>query len=247
MISLVQANEFLVICIFHPPQVAFLDCLVYVEMPKGFSIDGHIWKLKKCIYGLKQSPRNFFLYNKEKLEKMGFHQAAANPCLFISSDCICLNYIDDNLYYAKNKEAMERIKLAMEREQILFQEEESVAGYLCVHIDRRDNGLILLTQQGLTNKIVEALHLSDNSITPVDTPCTGYLPIDKNGELAHGDFNYPSVIGQLNYLQGHSRSDITLATSQVARFVHSPKRLHKLAVLCIGWYLKGTANEGILL
>ena len=72
-------------------------CIVYVEMPKGFSIDGCIWKLKKCIYGLKQIPRNFFLYNKEKLEMMGFQQAETNPCLFISPDFICLNYIDKNL------------------------------------------------------------------------------------------------------------------------------------------------------
>ena len=74
-----------------------INCTVYVEMQKGLSIDGCVWKLKKCIYGLKQSPRNFFLYNKEKLEKMGFQQAEANPFLFISPDVICLNYIDNDL------------------------------------------------------------------------------------------------------------------------------------------------------
>jgi len=36
-----------------------------------------------------------------------------------------------------------------------FREEDSVAGYLGVHIDRRNDGSILLTQQGLTNKIVD--------------------------------------------------------------------------------------------
>ena len=91
------------------------------------------------------------------------------------------------------------------------------------------------------------MHLSEKSVKPVDTPCTIYLPMDEDGQLDHGDFNYPSVIGQLNYLQGHSSSDITLDTSQVARFVHSPKHSHKLAVICIVHYLKGTINEGILL
>jgi hypothetical protein len=51
----------------------------------------------------------------------------------------------------------------------------------------------------------------------------------------------------LNYLQGHSRPDITLATSQVARFVHSPKPSHKPALIRLGHYLKGTAVEGIIL
>jgi hypothetical protein len=49
------------------------------------------------------------------------------------------------------------------------------------------------------------------------------MPIDEDDELAHGEFSYPSVVGRLNYyLQGHSRPDITVATSQVAQFVHSP-------------------------
>ena len=111
-----------------------IDCLVYVEMPKGFSIDGYVWKLNKCIHGLKQSPHNFILYNKEKLKKMDFNQAAADPCLFISADVICLLYIDDNLYYYKGKKAMEKLKKSIEVESIMFREEESVAGNVGVHI-----------------------------------------------------------------------------------------------------------------
>jgi hypothetical protein len=51
----------------------------------------------------------------------------------------------------------------------------------------------------------------------------------------------------LSYLQGHSRIDISLAVSQVARFVHSPKRSHEDALERIGRYLKGTHDEGLVL
>jgi hypothetical protein len=216
-------------------------------MPPGFKIEGHIWKLNKSLYGLAQSPRNYFLYTKEKLLKMGFYQSESDPCLFISNDIICLIYVDDALLFYKNKLSMATLVDKMKSEGMLFREEESVAGYLGVHIDRKDDGSIHLTQQGLAERIVESLHLSDNTTTSVETPCTKYLPIDEEGELAHGEFSYPSVVGQLNYLQGHSRPDITLATSQVARFVHSPKRSHELALIRIGRYLKGTADKGIIL
>ena len=33
-----------------------IDCLVYVECPKGFVVEGKCWKLKKSLYGLAQSP-----------------------------------------------------------------------------------------------------------------------------------------------------------------------------------------------
>jgi hypothetical protein len=60
----------------------------------------------------------------------------------------------------------------MKLEGMLFREEESVAGYLGVHIDRKDDGTIHLTQKGLADKIVDSLHLSGDDITSVDTPCT---------------------------------------------------------------------------
>jgi hypothetical protein len=159
----------------------------------------------------------------------------------------CLIYVDDTLLFYKNKTSFDILTNKMKQEGMLFREEESVAGYLGVHIDRRNDGTIHLTQKGLADKIIDSLHLSGEDISPVDTPCTKCVPIDEGGELAHGEFSYPSVAGQLNYLQGHSRPDITLAISRVARFVHSPKRSHELALIRLGHYLKGTAAKSIML
>ena len=49
-----------------------IDSKVYVEMPKGFQQQGKVLKLKKSLYGLKQSPKNFFSYLSENLEAVGF-------------------------------------------------------------------------------------------------------------------------------------------------------------------------------
>jgi hypothetical protein len=67
-----------------------IDTEVYIEMPKMFSVHGKVWKLRKSIYGLKQSPRNYFLHMKQKLETLGFTQSNADSCLFISTTVICL-------------------------------------------------------------------------------------------------------------------------------------------------------------
>jgi hypothetical protein len=48
---------------------------VYIERPCEFGEDGKDLKLKKSLYGLKQSPMNFFLHLKGKLEKLGFTQS----------------------------------------------------------------------------------------------------------------------------------------------------------------------------
>ena len=123
---------------------------------------------------------------------------------------------------------------------MLFYDKDSVAGYLGVHIDQRKDSTIYLIQKDLTYCIVEAMHLNDKTVDPVETPCTKYLPLDKFGSPAHGEFSYPSIVGQLNYLQSYPRSGITIATSQCACYIHNPKQSHELALICIGRYLKGT-------
>ena len=98
----------------------------------------------------------------------------------------------------------------------------------------KEDGSIHLTQNGLAERIVEALNLNDLDTTAVETPCTGFLPLDEHGDDAHEEFSYRSIVGQLNYLRGHSRRDIGMATSEVARYVHRPKRSHEIALIQIG-------------
>ena len=65
----------------------------------------------------------------------------------------------------------------MTAEDIQFHEEEDVGGFLGVHIDRKSDGTIHLTQQEREERIVAALHLNNPSITPVEIHSTGYLAI----------------------------------------------------------------------
>ena len=48
-----------------------IDGEVFVQMPRGFTQQGKCLRLKKSIYGLRQSPRNFFQHLKGKLENAG--------------------------------------------------------------------------------------------------------------------------------------------------------------------------------
>jgi hypothetical protein len=62
-----------------------IEDVVYVEMPRGFSKPGEVLKLKRSLYGLKQSPRNFFKSQQKNLISCGFHNPSpdTDPCLFV--------------------------------------------------------------------------------------------------------------------------------------------------------------------
>ena len=123
---------------------------VYIHMPRGYTQPGKVLKLKKSLYGLRQSPRNFFQHLKSKLEKIGFvSQTDVDPCLFISDKVIILVYVDDTLLFAQNREDIDEVLTKLRNEQLELEEEDSVAGFLGVKIEHRDNGSIKLTQKRL--------------------------------------------------------------------------------------------------
>jgi Reverse transcriptase (RNA-dependent DNA polymerase) len=69
----------------------------YVQMPRNYVKPGMILKLKWCLYGLNQLPRNF-LHLKAQLEAVGFtSNDDVDPCLFALDKVICLIYVDDTL------------------------------------------------------------------------------------------------------------------------------------------------------
>jgi hypothetical protein len=225
---------------------ADIDTEVYVEMPRGFSQPGKVLKLKKSLYGLKQSPRNHYQNLKLKLEDLGFVACDSDPCLFVSDKVIALVYVDDTLLYARNKEDIDAVVDGLHKRNMELQKEEDIAGFLGVHIDRRPDGSIKLTQKGLTKRIIEALHVENMPVkrTPAKL---GVLGSDPDGDPPNLTFSYASVIGMLGYLQANSRLDISFAVAQCARFTHNPKRSHEAALERIGQYLKGTADEGMIL
>jgi len=56
----------------------------YFHIPRGFEEEGKVLKLRRSLYGLHQSPRNFFEHLEETFIKVGFKQSEVDPCLFIS-------------------------------------------------------------------------------------------------------------------------------------------------------------------
>jgi hypothetical protein len=103
--------------------------------------------------------------------------------------------------------------------------EEDIAGFLGVHIDNHKDGSIHLKQTGLIDRFIKAL--SKGNLTAKKRPAEyGCLGKSATADLPQGTYSYPSAIRMVQYLQGHSRPDITFAVSQCSRYTHGPKCLH---------------------
>jgi len=193
-------------------------------------------------------PKNFFEHLKEQLthSDVGFVQSEADPCLFISDDVILITYVDDILLYSPHPESISSKLEALRGRDLKLEEESDVAGFLGVLIIRRKDGTLEMTQTGLIDRIIDATGLK--GANPKDTPGPhGALPKDEDGEPASEFFSYPSVVGMLQYLQGHTRPDITFQVNQCARYSHNTKRSHEKALKHVVQYLLRTRDKGLIL
>ena len=72
---------------------------IYMEQPEGFGVKNNegnqvYCKLRKSLYGLKQSGRNWYLTLKTFLERIGFRACINDKCLFVRGTgdelCVCV-------------------------------------------------------------------------------------------------------------------------------------------------------------
>jgi len=234
-----------------------IDTDVYISLPRGWKQlnrmgiskpfkEGHVLKLKRSLYGMVQSPRNFFRHLKGNLLSCGFSQSDHDPCLFISEKVICLVYVDDCLFFAKDQQDIDTAIQKIKNTGMDLNVEDDVAGFLGVLINRNDDGTITLSQTGLIDRVVDALGLSSSN--PKETPA----PIESLGQDLQGsdyskEYNYASVVGMMGYLCNNSRPDIAFAVSQCARYTHKPTEQHSKYLKHIGRYLKLTRDKGLIL
>jgi len=85
---------------------------------------------------------------------------------------------------------------------------------------------------------------SNPKATPAETEA---LPANKQGDPTEASFNYVSIVGMLQYLQGHTRSNISFAVSQCSRYIHQNSNMHITALKRIGRYLLQSSEKVIIL
>ena len=96
-----------------------IDCELYIEQPEGYERKGPngeklVCKLKKSLYGLKQSGRNWNCLLHGYLTQEGFVQSLADPCVYVKStefgQVIAIVWVDDIIIAGSNTVVLKKAK-----------------------------------------------------------------------------------------------------------------------------------------
>ena len=148
--NLVSAQADITAAFVHAPLGP--DEHIYVRQPAGFQRDGDlVLKLKKSVYGLRQSPQNFFKYLSDHLGAQGLLPSELDPCLFVGKSMVVVVYVDDLLIYAKTTSEIDSLISRLRAAGICIRHEATAKGFLGVDIVRTT--MLCLVPRSLSSKL----------------------------------------------------------------------------------------------
>ncbi|GBN40263.1 Retrovirus-related Pol polyprotein from transposon TNT 1-94 [Araneus ventricosus] len=87
---------------------ANLDEVIYMSQPEGFVVEADkVCRVKRAIYGLHQSGRQWFLEMDNVLKEWNFLKFEWCNCVYMYKNKLMLLYVDDIILYAKNRKDLE--------------------------------------------------------------------------------------------------------------------------------------------
>lgn len=209
---------------------------VYIHQPEGFvEKKNMVYYLKKSLYGLRESPRNWYdLFNKFIL-KLGFARSNYDLCLYYNKikGIYCILFVDDLLVCGGNLEDIEKIKTKFKTE-FKMKDLGKVEKYLGINIDYdKNSNEMKLSQLNYIEALADKFGVVDSRIK--------YTPMEISLKLLEGKVNeslkYRNLIGALSYIAQATRPDITYAVNYLSRFQNCCSDTHYKHALRILIYL----------
>ncbi|CAL9006929.1 unnamed protein product [Prunus brigantina] len=223
---------------------------VYMDPPHGCKLSSeskhHVCKLKKSLYGLKQSPRAWFGRLTKSMRAFGYKQSNFDHTLFLKHKenkiTALIVYVDDMIVTGDDPDERKALQEYLSKE-FEMKDLGTLKYFLGIEVSRSHQGIFLSQRKYVMDLLTETRMMG---CKPVNTPmeenhklgeCTDHKPTNKE--------QYQRLVGRLIYLS-HTRPDIAYAVSVVSQFMHSPSEVHRDAVNRILRYLKSTPGKGLM-
>ena len=224
---------------------------ILMSQPEFFVEDENerkVCKLKKAIYGLKQSSKCWHDSFSKFLKSSGFKQCDSDSCIFIANSgndikCILALYVDDILISCSSDSFLKKLKSKLMNEYKMKDLGE-VKQFLGVNVEQNEND-IFIHQANFVQGLLQKFQFEN--CKPMGTPVdiSNKLKISTDDDKPFDIELYQKAVGSLLYLATKTRPDISYAVNSVAKYCVKPNVNHWCAVKRIFRYLKGTINLGI--
>jgi len=199
---------------------------IYMQLPKGYRTARKVAGLRKYIYGLKQSAREWYTCLSALLRKIGFVISHFDPCVFIhkSESTFISVYVDDITIIGPSSPFVKEIKQQL-NSKFDCKDLGDAKYILGLELTYAEAG-INISQYGYIEKILLQFGMSDSR--PVAIPLDPNMPLRKvePGTEIKDIGIYQSIIGSLMYAVTGTRPDLSHTVTLLSQFSSLPNEVH---------------------
>lgn len=220
---------------------------VYMHIPEGIQgvAAGKVCKLRKSLYGLRQSPKCWYDKLNEYLLNVGFKRSKTDPCLYYKRMLFLLIHVDDLIITSKSLEEICTVKLDLVKKfEMKDLTNENKIKFLGLNILKTDNGLFI-HQRDTVEKILDLFNMSECKPSKIPIVPKLNLKFVKENDKQNLKLPYRELIGCLMYVMLGSRPDLSFAVTYFSQFQNCFSNEHWLNLKQVLRYLKLTIDYGI--
>jgi len=240
-----EATQFDAVNAFiHSP----LEEEIYVQYPDGFTASGRCLRLRKALYGLRQSPKLWLQYLSKFLTSQGLKRVDDEACLFVSPWLVVFFYVDDivAIYDKQHFNKFQEFVTAL-KAQIDIKELGEMKWFLGIRITRdRSRHKLWLCQDSYVENMVQKYHLLP--AIAYETP----LPVEDLNKYVRTEqataneiYGYQQRVGSIQFAACSTRPDVAKPASKLAEFQQNPAPEHRRLADRVIQYLYHTKFVGI--
>jgi hypothetical protein len=230
---------------------------IYMKQPEGFVVKGKkeiICKLKKSLYGLKQSPRMWYQKFDTYILGLGFVRSRVDHCAYskqVGNHFIyVVLYVDDMLLVGNNMDVINEVKSQLSSK--FDMKDLGVANFIMGMEIKRDhaNKKLWLNQRKIVEMILQRFNMHGSKPIKVSIPIGVKLSADQCPKTQEEEEDmshvlYANVVGSLMYAMICTRPNISHAVGVLSRYMSKPRKDHWTSVKRVFMYLRGTTTYGL--
>ena len=229
---------------------------IYMKQPEGFTsakFPNKVCKLKKSLYGLKQSARCWNQKIHEFMVSSNYIQSTADPCIYYRVQdvdgkkitMIVAVYVDDTIIMSNDTKTLLAEKRRIS-ERFEMDDRGELHHILGMEVKRdRKNRKMMICQRTYLNDVLDRFGMQN--CNPVSTPMEAgkvFTELAENEEPVDIK-QYQAAIGSLNYAAIATRPDISTAVGKLSQYMRNPSKDHWAGVKRVLRYIKGTVDHGL--
>ncbi|CAM8899443.1 unnamed protein product [Rhodiola kirilowii] len=227
-----------------------LDEDVYMKLPLGFYTQarqtGHVCKLQRSIYGLKQASRQWFARFSDALIEFGFVQSLNDYSLFTlklqDEFLVLLVYVDDVVITGTSSQLIDKVKSFI-HDKFQIKDLGLLKYFLGLEVARSKDGIFLNQRKYALDMLADYNFLD---CKPVKTPMESKHNLGlSSAPLIPDAAIYRRLIGRLIYLT-ITRPDLAFPVHVLSQFMQNPTEDHLQAAHRVLRYIKLAPAQGLM-